>query len=102
MNLEQLQRTFFELMRQPLTGKDRMRVRTLDGRSIKALADKLITPSAKLTSFERLELYSQGYWFRILEAFDEDFPGLRAVVGGAPEALRRANRAGSPPDGLCE
>ena len=35
MNLEQLQRTFFELIRQPLTGKDRLRTRTRDGRSIK-------------------------------------------------------------------
>jgi hypothetical protein len=99
MNLEQLQRTFFELIRQPLTGKDRMRVRTLDGRSIKALADKLITPSAKLTSFERLELYSQGYWFRILEAFDEDFPGLRAVVGRPRfDRLARGYLADCPPD----
>ena len=60
MNLERLQRTFFELIRQPLTSKDCMRTRTSDGRSIKALADELITPSARLTSFERLELYSQG------------------------------------------
>jgi Putative DNA-binding domain len=81
MNLEQLQRTFFELIRQPLTSNERLRTRTLEGRSIRALADELITPSARLTSFERLELYSQGYWFRILEAFDRDFRGLRTVVG---------------------
>ena len=60
MNLEQLQRIFFELIRQPLTGKNRLRTRTRDGRSIKALANELITPSARLTSFERLELYSHG------------------------------------------
>ena len=99
MNLEQLQRTFFELIRQPLTSKDRLRTRTADGRSIKALADQLITPSATLTSFERLELYSQGYWFRILEAFDEDFAGLRAVVGKPRfERLARAYLADCPPD----
>jgi len=99
MNLEQLQRTFFELIRQPLTSKDCLRTRTSDGRSIKALADELITPSARLTSFERLELYSQGYWFRILEAFDEDFPGLRAVVGKPRfERLARGYLADCPPD----
>jgi len=99
MKLEQLQRTFFELIRQPLTTKDRMRTRTLDGRSIKALAAELITPSATLTSFERLELYSQGYWFRILEAFDEDFPGLRTVVGKPRfERLARSYLADCPPD----
>ncbi|MEA2988658.1 MAG: hypothetical protein QOG83_1369 [Alphaproteobacteria bacterium] len=81
MNLEQFQRTFFELMRQPLTARDRMRVRTLDGRPIRTLADELVKPSNQLTSFERLELYSQGYWFRILAALGDDFPGLRALVG---------------------
>ena len=96
MNLEQLQRTFFELIRQPLTSKDRMRTRTAEGRSIKALADELITPSAKLTSFERLELYSQGYWFRILETFDEDFPGLRAVVGKPRFDRLKTSRVGRP------
>jgi Putative DNA-binding domain len=99
MNLEQLQRTFFELIRQPLTGKNRLRARTLDGRSIKALANELITPSARLTSFERLELYSHGYWFRIIEAFHENFPGLRAVVSKPRfERLARAYLADCPPD----
>src|SRR4051812_9454058 len=99
MNLEQLQRTFLELIRQPLTSNDRLRTRTLDGRSIRALAGELITPSARLTSFERLELYSQGYWFRILEAFDEGFPGLRAVVGKPRfERLARGYLADCPPD----
>jgi putative DNA-binding protein len=99
MNLEQLQRTFFELIRQPLTSNDRLRTRTLEGRSIKALADELITPSARLTSFERLELYSQGYWFRILEAFDRDFRGLRTVVGKPRfERLARGYLTDCPPD----
>ena len=99
MNLEQLQRTFFELIRQPLTGKNRLRTRTRDGRSIKALANELITPSARLTSFERLELYSHGYWFRIIEAFHENFPGLHAIVSKPRfERLTRAYLADCPPD----
>src|SRR5215467_8394370 len=99
MNLEQLQRTFFELIREPLTSKDRMRVRTADGRSIKALAERLITPSKRLTPFERLELYSQGYWSRILETFDQDFPGLRTVVGKPRfDRLARAYLTDCPPD----
>jgi hypothetical protein len=99
MNLEQLQRTFLDLIKQPLTGKGRLRVRTLDGRSIKGLADQLITPSAKLTAFERLELYSQSYWLRILEAFNENFPGLRAVVGKPRfDRLARAYLTDCSPD----
>src|SRR5262249_19822287 len=99
MNLGQLQRTFFELIRQPLTSKDRLRLRTADGRSIKALADGLITPSPRLTSFERLELYSQGYWSRILETFDQDFPGLRTIVGKPRfDRLAHAYLTDCPPD----
>ena len=30
---------------------------------------------------ERLEIYNRQYWFRILAALSEDFPGLRAIVG---------------------
>src|SRR5208283_5757635 len=35
----------------------------------------------RLTSFERLEIYNRQYWFRVLDAFSDDFPGLRAVLG---------------------
>jgi hypothetical protein len=34
-----------------------------------------------MSSFERLEIYNRVYWFRILSALAEDFPGLRAIVG---------------------
>jgi hypothetical protein len=81
MNLEQLQRAMFDVVRQPLTEDERMRERTLDGRSTKAIADEIIKPNDRLSSVERLEIYNRVYWFRILSSLADDFPGLRAVVG---------------------
>src|SRR5689334_17373808 len=81
MNLEQLQRAVFDVVRQPLTDDERMREQTLDGRSTKAIAEEIIKPNDRLTSVERLEIYNRVYWFRILSSLAEDFPGLRAVIG---------------------
>lgn len=81
MNLEQLQRAVFDVVRQPLTEDERMREQTLDGRSTKQIADEIVKPNDRLTSVERLEIYNRVYWFRILSSLADDFPGLRAVVG---------------------
>jgi hypothetical protein len=81
MNLEELQRAVFEVIRQPLTASEGMQERTLDGRPVKGIVDGIIKPNDRLTSFERLEIYNRVYWFRILSALAEDFPGLRAVIG---------------------
>ena len=39
------------------------------------------TLNDRLTAFERLQIYNQQYWWRILGSFGEDFRGLRAVLG---------------------
>jgi hypothetical protein len=81
MNLEQLQRAIFDVVRQPLTEDERMREQTLDGRSTRKIAEEIIKPNDRLSSVERLEIYNRVYWFRILSSLADDFPGLRAVVG---------------------
>jgi hypothetical protein len=81
VNLEELQRAVFEVTRQPLSSAERMRPRLPDGRSIREIANALIKPNERMTSFERLQIYSQQYWFRILASLSEDFPGLRSVIG---------------------
>lgn len=75
MRLAELQREFFELVRQPLTRAERTRA------GARARAERLIRPSAELGALERLEIYNRAYWFRILASLAEDFPGLRAVLG---------------------
>ena len=81
LNLDQLQRAVFDVIRQPLTEDERMREQTLDGRSTHEIAETIIKPNDRLSSVERLEIYNRVYWFRILSSLADDFPGLRAVVG---------------------
>jgi hypothetical protein len=81
MDLDQIQRNMFEAVRQPLTASEGMRQRTSDGRSLNGIAESIIKPNDRLTSFERLEIYNRQYWLRILSALAEDFEGLQLIIG---------------------
>src|SRR5580704_13536505 len=81
MNLLNIQRRMARAVMTPLTPSERMRGTAPDGRSLRKVAAEIIKPNDRLTSFERLEIYNRQYWFRVLSAFAEDFPGLRAVLG---------------------
>ena len=82
--LLEFQRTLARAVMQPLTARDNRRRGNSDGVA-------LVKPNSRLTAFERLEIYNRSYWSRVLDAFSEDFPGVRALVG-APgfDRLRRA------------
>jgi hypothetical protein len=81
MDLDHIQRSMFNAVRQPLTASEGMRQRSTDGRSMKGIAEDIIKPNDRLTSFERLEIYNRQYWFRVLAALAEDFEGLRLIIG---------------------
>jgi hypothetical protein len=66
---------------QPLTQNESMRALGPGGQSMRRYAARYIKPNDRLTSFERLEIYNRQYWFRVLAAMAEDFPGLRAILG---------------------
>jgi len=53
----------------------------IDGSDMNIFADTFIKPSKQMTSRERLEVYNQQYWYRLLDSLREDFPGLLAVLG---------------------
>src|ERR1700722_2142062 len=59
--------------------------------SVSAVADELVKPNDRLTSTDRLDIYHRQYWYRILDSFDEDFPGLCGVLGD--RAFQRLSRA---------
>jgi hypothetical protein len=88
--LLEFQRTFAQAVMQPLTARENMRHSNRRGVA-------LVKPNSHLTAFERLEIYNRSYWSRVLDAFSEDFPGVRALVG-APgfDRLRRAYLADCP------
>ena len=48
---------------------------------MRGVAESIIKPNDRLTSFERLEIYNRQYWFRVLSALAEDFEGLRLILG---------------------
>ena len=81
MDLDHIQREMLDAVRQPLTAAENMRQRTRDGRATNRIAQSIIKPNERLTSFERLEIYNRQYWFRVLSALAEDFEGLRLIVG---------------------
>jgi Putative DNA-binding domain len=87
MRLETMQRRMMAAVMLPLTAEDSMQERNEAGEPMAAVAAEFVAPNDRLTAFERLEIYNRQYWFRLLNALAEDFPGVRAVVG--PERFDR-------------
>jgi len=88
MKLLEFQRRMAADVMRPLTASDRMAPGT---------DTSYVTRNDRLTSRERLELYNRQYWFRVIDAIDDDFPGLRAVLGQrAFHKLTRAYLADCP------
>ncbi len=56
-----------------------------------AEAAAFIKPNSRLTSLERLDIYSRSYWFRLMDSIREDFPGLVAAIGAT--AFERLSKA---------
>jgi len=73
--LGELQRAITGALMKPLTADEAMQS------SNAAVAEQFIRPNDRLTAFERLQIYNQQYWWRLLGAIGEDFSGLRAVLG---------------------
>ena len=97
MTLLQLQRQMADAVMRPLTTRWGMQKKTADGKAVADEAARFIKPNRRLTSFERLEIYNRQYWFRVLSALADDFPGLEAVVGKRQfEKLSRAYLEANP------
>lgn len=78
-----IQRRMAAAVMHPLTRGYAMPQRRRDGASNVDEAEAIIRPNDRLTSFERLEIYNRQYWFRLFTSFEEDFPGLEAILGRA-------------------
>ena len=73
--LREVQAAVANAIMRPLAPRWRMQTAS------RTTANKFIKPNDRLTSFERLEIYNRQYWFRLLDCFYDDYPGLRAVLG---------------------
>lgn len=80
-DLRALQRWMTHALVQPLTADYDLQPMWRDGRPMAEVAAEYIKPNDRLTSFERLEIYSRSYWYRIIDCVYEDAPGLRALLG---------------------
>ncbi len=83
-SLAEFQRAIAGALMKPLRGDDSMPAEN------RAVAERLIRPNDRLTAFDRLQIYAQQYWWRLLAAFGEDFGALRGVLG-ARKFTRLAN-----------
>jgi hypothetical protein len=75
------QRTLKDALIRPLAPGDRTQARWVDGRPMAELAETFIKPNDRLTALERLQIYNRMYWYRLLDCFHDDNPGLRALLG---------------------
>jgi len=73
--LASVQRLMSQAIMQPLTASEGMQ------RVNAATAAQIIKPNDRLTAFERLQIYNQQYWWRLLSSFNDDYRGVRAVIG---------------------
>jgi len=82
MRLGEIQRRMAQALFRPLEGD----TRAVDPgsnlrQSVAAEAELYIRPNRFLSASERLGIYNRSYWYRLLDALVEDFPGLCAVLG---------------------
>ncbi len=96
-DLRALQRWMLHALVRPLTPSDGLQPRWLDGRPMAEVAAEVIRPGGRISPFERLQIYSRSYWFRLIDCVHEDAPGLRALLGERRfDALVRAYLAAQP------
>jgi hypothetical protein len=76
-----VQSQFAAVVMRPLNDDWQMQTTAADGRATADVAAEFIKPNDRLTSFERIELYNRQYWFRLIDVFYEDYPGLATILG---------------------
>lgn len=77
----QVQRLMAAAIMRPMTNCRKMQNEWTDGSNMRDLVAQFIKRNEQLTSFQRLEIYNRQYWFRLVDALYEDFPGLRMILG---------------------
>jgi hypothetical protein len=75
------QRTLKDALIRPLAPGDRTQKQWIDGRPMEEFAAEFVKSNDRLTALERLQIYNRMYWFRLIDCFHDDNPGLRAALG---------------------
>ncbi len=79
--LGQIQSMMSQAIMRPLDGNNTMQKTQADGSKTADFAAQFIKPNKRLTSLERLQIYNQQYWLRLIECLEEDFRGVQSLLG---------------------
>lgn len=81
--LLKIQKWFGELISRPLIDLETINPRTPRGEEVEIEAKEFIAPSPFLKPHERLQIYNQQYWWRLLNTLQDNFPLLLRLFGAA-------------------
>jgi hypothetical protein len=81
MKLAALQHWFGSCLRQPIDENSQINPLSPSQRPIEEEANLYIAPSPFLKPYQRLEIYNQQYWWRLLSCLHEHFPLLTRLFG---------------------
>lgn len=79
--LAEVQKWFGGVITQPLQDNNTIAAIAPSGISITVEAKRYIQPSSALQSYERIQIYNQQYWWRLLTIMQENFPLVTRLFG---------------------
>jgi hypothetical protein len=79
--LKETQEWFASIITQPIDGDSRIPAIAPSGIAIEEEASRYICPSPTLRPAQRIELYAQQYWWRLLSALQEIYPLVTRLFG---------------------
>lgn len=80
-NLQKLQLWFASIIERPIDVHNNMLTVAPSGTSMEYEASKYIAPNEHLRSHQRIEIYNQQYWWRLLSVMHDTFPVLVRLFG---------------------
>lgn len=80
-NLKNVQHWFASIISRPIDAENRMHTISPKGYPMETEAQMYVAPSSTLTSAQRIEIYNQQYWWRLLATLHESFPFLLRLFG---------------------
>lgn len=81
LSLREIQKWFASIITIPLQKDNKLPCHDSTGNEIAETSKQYILPGPKLKSHERIELYHQQYWWRLIEVMQENFPALTRLFG---------------------
>jgi len=80
-NLKKTQQWFASIITRPLLDESKMQLKSPSGILMEEEVPQFIRPSPTMQPHERIELYNQQYWWRLLSALHETYPLVTRLFG---------------------